>query len=46
VAIAWPAVVGWPIGVLAAWFAINFAIRAWHLRQRSRRRAAELDDVT
>lgn len=44
VAIVWPAVVGWPIGVLAAWFAINFAIRAWRLRQRSRRRAADLDE--
>jgi cardiolipin synthase len=30
VAIAWPAVVGWPIGLLAAWFAINTGIRAWH----------------
>ncbi|WP_243049004.1 phospholipase D-like domain-containing protein [Dyella sp. RRB7] len=43
VAIVWPAMIGWPLGVVAAWFALNFAIRAWHLRRRFRRQATELD---
>jgi len=42
VAILWPAVVGWPIAVLSGWFALNFGIRAWRLRQRARQRADEL----
>jgi cardiolipin synthase len=44
VAIAWPAVVAWPIGMLAAWFAINTGIRAWFLRQRHRRRIRGIDE--
>ena len=44
VAIAWPALVAWPIGVLAAWFAINTGIRAWFLRQRHRRRIRGIDE--
>ncbi len=35
VALAWPKVVSWPIAVLAAWFALNLAIRLWRLRKRS-----------
>ena len=35
VALAWPRVVSWPIAVLAAWFALNLAIRVWRLRKRS-----------
>jgi len=38
VAILWPAVVGWPIAVLALWFALNFGIRAWRARRRHQRR--------
>jgi len=44
VAVLWPAVIGWPLAVVAAWFALNFGIRAWRLRRRLRQRAAELDD--
>ncbi|WP_233171643.1 phospholipase D-like domain-containing protein [Dyella sp. ASV21] len=41
VAILWPAVIGWPLGLLAAWFALNFGARAWRLRRRFRQRVAE-----
>jgi cardiolipin synthase len=34
----WPAWIGWPIGVLAAWAAVNMSVRAWRIW---RRRAAE-----
>ncbi|WP_232821019.1 phospholipase D-like domain-containing protein [Dyella sp. C11] len=44
VAILWPAVIGWPIAVLASWFALNFGARAWRLRQRFRQQVNELDD--
>lgn len=44
VAIFWPAVIGWPLGIVAAWFALNFGIRAWRQRRRFKRRLAELDD--
>jgi len=44
VAVLWPAVIGWPLAVVAAWFALNFGVRAWRLRRRLRQRAAELDD--
>jgi cardiolipin synthase A/B len=43
VAIAWPAVIGWPIGLIAIWFAINTGIRALHLRQRRLRRNRDVD---
>ncbi len=42
VAIFWPAIIGWPLAVLALWLALNFAARAWRLRRRFRQRAAEL----
>ncbi|HUH31519.1 MAG TPA: phospholipase D-like domain-containing protein [Rhodanobacter sp.] len=38
VAIIWPAWVGWPLGVLAAWFALNLGISSW--RTYRHRRAA------
>jgi len=41
VAILWPAAVGWPLGALSAWFALNLGIRAWRQRRRWRRRAAD-----
>jgi cardiolipin synthase len=39
VAICWPAVLGWPIGLLAAWFALNLGVRSWRLRHRWWRRS-------
>jgi cardiolipin synthase len=33
VALVWPKAVSWPIAVLAAWFALNLAIRLWRLRK-------------
>jgi cardiolipin synthase A/B len=34
IAIRWPAWVGWPLGVMCGWFALNLGIRAWRLRRR------------
>ena len=34
VGLVWPKAVSWPIAVLAAWFALNLAIRVWRLRNR------------
>jgi Phosphatidylserine/phosphatidylglycerophosphate/cardiolipin synthases and related enzymes len=34
IAILWPAWVGWPLGMLCGWFALNLGIRAWRLRKR------------
>jgi cardiolipin synthase len=34
IGILWPAWIGWPFGVLAAWFAFNLGIRAWRMRKR------------
>ena len=44
VEIFWPAIIGWPLALLFAWFALNFGIRAWHLRRRFRQRAADVDE--
>ncbi|HEX7815361.1 phospholipase D-like domain-containing protein [Dyella sp.] len=44
VAILWPAVVGWPVGIFSAWFALNLGIRTWRLRRRRRRQMHEIDD--
>ena len=41
----WPAVIGWPLGAIAAWLALNFGVRVWRLRRRLREAAAELDDA-
>jgi len=40
----WPAVIGWPVGVVAAWLALNFGVRVWRVRRRLRSNAADLDD--
>jgi cardiolipin synthase len=40
----WPALIGWPLGVVAAWLALNFGVRAWRLRRRLRQGTAEFDD--
>jgi len=42
VSLRWPAWVGWPLGVLATWFALNLGIAAWRLR-RKRSKAARAD---
>jgi cardiolipin synthase len=42
VSLRWPAWVGWPLGVLAAWFALNLGIAAWRLH-RKRSKAARGD---
>ena len=43
VAFLWPAWIGWPIGVLATWAAINMSVRAWRVW---RRRAGERRDLS
>jgi cardiolipin synthase len=43
VAFLWPAWIGWPIGVLATWAAINMSVRAW---RAWRRRSGEGTDRT
>lgn len=45
VAMFWPAVVGWPLAVLALWFALNLGIRAWRARQRHWRRVKAIDEA-
>lgn len=44
VAILWPAAIGWPVGLFAAWFALNLGIRTWRMRRRHRRRLQEAED--
>jgi len=44
VAMLWPAWIGWPLGVLAAWFALNLGIASW--RTYRRRRAALTDKAS
>jgi cardiolipin synthase len=39
----WPAILGWPLGLLCAWFALNFGVRAWRLRRRLRQQQTETD---
>lgn len=36
-AILWPAWIGWPLGVIAAWFALNLAIASWRKYRRHQR---------
>jgi cardiolipin synthase len=45
VAILWPAVIGWPLGLVSAWFALNLGAHAWRLRRRFLRRQAEYEDA-
>lgn len=44
VAMVWPAMIGWPVGALAAWFALNTGIRAWQLRRQRVRRIRGLEE--
>jgi cardiolipin synthase len=34
VSFLWPASIGWPIGALAAWVAVNMGVRTWRLWRR------------
>jgi cardiolipin synthase len=45
IAVLWPACIGWPVGALAAWLALNLCFRIWRLRRRRRsdRRGATAD---
>jgi len=45
VSILWPAIIAWPLGVLAAWFAFNLGIRTWQQRQRRRRRMMQANEA-
>jgi cardiolipin synthase A/B len=39
IAFLWPAWVGWPLGLIAGWFALNLGIGTWRMqRDRQRRR--------
>ena len=40
IAIVWPALIGWPLGVLAAWFALNLGIASWRTYRRRRTASA------
>jgi cardiolipin synthase len=42
IAVLWPAVIAWPLAVIAAWFAINTGVRAWRWRKRHARRLREM----
>ncbi|MHB1058002.1 MAG: phospholipase D-like domain-containing protein [Rhodanobacter sp.] len=44
VAFLWPAWIGWPFGIFAAWFALNLGIRSWRLRQRRWRELRDAGD--
>ncbi|MCW8808661.1 MAG: phospholipase D-like domain-containing protein [Rhodanobacter sp.] len=38
VAFLWPAWIGWPMGVIAAWFALNLGVGTWRMRRDRQRR--------
>jgi cardiolipin synthase len=42
IGVLWPALIAWPLAVIAAWFAINTGIRAWRWRKRQARRLREM----
>lgn len=44
VGFVWPAGIGWPLGALAAWFALNLGIRSWRVRKRRWREMRDADD--
>jgi cardiolipin synthase len=44
IAALWPAVIAWPLALLAAWFALNLAVRAWRTRQAHRERRQDDED--
>jgi cardiolipin synthase len=44
VAFLWPAWIGWPLGVIAVWFALNLSIRSWRVRKRRWRELRDAGD--
>ena len=44
VAFLWPAWIGWPLGAIAAWFALNLGIRSWRVRKRRWRELRDAGD--
>ncbi|EIL99806.1 phosphatidylserine/phosphatidylglycerophosphate/cardiolipin synthase [Rhodanobacter thiooxydans LCS2] len=44
VGFAWPAGIGWPLGALAAWFALNLGVRSLRMRKRRWRELRDADD--
>jgi cardiolipin synthase len=44
VAFLWPAWIGWPLGVIAVWFALNLGIRSWRVRKRRWRELRDAGD--
>ncbi len=45
VAFLWPAWVGWPLGVIAAWFALNLGVATWRVRRQRRRTRVDKPSV-
>lgn len=43
VAFLWPAWISWPLGVIAAWFALNLGIHSWRTRRQRLARQRERD---
>ena len=41
IAILWPAWIGWPVGVIAGWFAFNLAIAGWRARREQRKERSQ-----
>ncbi|TBR39083.1 phospholipase D-like domain-containing protein [Dyella soli] len=44
IGILWPAVIGWPLALIAGWLALNLAISAWRTRKRHLQRQRELKE--
>ena len=44
IAVLWPAVIAWPFALIAAWFALNLAVRSARLRARRKRSAQSAID--
>ena len=42
VSFLWPAWIGWPIGAMATWAAVNMGVRAWRLWRRRREHERQL----
>jgi cardiolipin synthase len=45
VGLLWPAVVAWPLGIIALWFSLNLGIRWWRLRKKRRRHDEEEESL-
>ncbi len=40
----WPRLIAWPLGLLAAWFALNLGIRAWRLHREHAHGPSDADE--